>query len=600
MAAPLETPPVDNGISELELREFIRRTGHLEHGCLEWVLIDPRSREVRGIGFFDDIDLLIMAAQTYADNYALQLCRNPRPSSLLGTPGARNQFNRSLHRPTPLENLDTLTTTVLHFRAKGKQTPDQVGALAAGLVGRLGIAEYSAESGGNVVQIRILFQPSPLRRFGGPEEARTLFARLEDHIRDSMTVDEKSEIELVPASGPDTFDSALGVPQLHPQQGLLPGRLIYAPSEQPDPVLDQLLLDLHSGKNMRSQAAAATNNANAPRTDGLITDWDEHDRYDDNSFSGENGILPKGAKLKIESEEGKQAKGQLENLEALSKDSYLGRIHAAWRAPTANKSLNTLTGGGSRPGELWLVEGDSYRAVQDWLCSGIESLLKKSDALVFWTSTRLPPGAFLTRGVERLTGHPVEDTEGLADRATALATHAQYKAQFKRAPVLFPQAPTDTAATICQQIQAFRHSDEALQHMNCLVILDGFDDLTPDNVSLHQALRAARSLAQQSAATIWLGSSRRGLVPPGLVDVHMDLMVGESTLRSWYESLPDTEPDKATTAAILPRLYPESAQGRLPCVVRSRSVHADWISHGYHLYYPGSGRFQSIVPKKET
>ena len=69
MAAPLETPPVDNGISELELREFIRRTGHLEHGCLEWVLIDPRSREVRGIGFFDDIDLLIMAAQTYADNF---------------------------------------------------------------------------------------------------------------------------------------------------------------------------------------------------------------------------------------------------------------------------------------------------------------------------------------------------------------------------------------------------------------------------------------------------------------------------------------------------------------------------------------------------
>jgi len=591
---------VDNGISELELREFVRRTGHLDHGCMEWVLVDPRSREVRGVGFFDDIDLLLMAAQTYADNFALQLCRNPRPAVLLGTQGARNQFNRSLHRPTSLENLDTLTTTVLHFRAKGKLTLDQVGAMAAGLVGRLGIAEYSAESGGNVVQIRILFQPSPLRRFGGPEDARTLFARLEDHIRDSMTPEEKSEIDLVPASSPDTFDSALGVPQLHPQQGLVPSRLIYAPSEHPDPVLDQLLMDLHSGKNLRTQMASAANTGAAVRTDGLITDWDEHDRYDDNSFSGESGILPKGAKLKIESEEGKQAKGQLENLESLSKDAYLGRIRAAWRAPTTNKSLNTLTGGGSRPGELWLVEGDSYRAVQDWLASGLESLLKKSDALVFWTSTRLPPGAFLARGVERLTGHLLEDTEGLSDPAAALATHTQYKAQFKRAPVLFPQAPGDTAATICHQIQAFRHSDEALAHMNCLVILDGFDDLAADPTSLHAALRAARSLAQGSAVTIWLGSARRGLVPPGMVDVHIDLMVGESTLRPWFDALPDTEADKATTAAVLPRLYPEAAQGRQPCVIRARSVHSDWVSHGYHLYYPGSGRFQSIVPKKET
>ena len=591
---------VDIGISEVELREFVRRLGHLDHGCSEWLLVDPRTRDVKGVGFFDDLDLLIMAAQTYCGSYALQVCRNPRPLSLMATPGARNQFNRALNRQTSLEHLETISSTVLVFRTKGKQNLDQTGAIAAGIVGRLGISEYSAETAGNLVQIRILFNPSPLRRFGGPDETRNLFARLEDHIRDSMTQEEKSDIELVPASGPDSFDSALGVPQAHTQQGLVPGRLIYAPSDKPDPALDQLLGDLHSGKNMRSAIATATTTATITRTEGLITDWEDQDpKYDDHGFNEGGGILPKGAKLKIESEEGKQAKGQLETLESLSRDAFLGRIKASWRAPTATKALNTMTGGGSRPGEIWLIEGNSYRAVQDWLCAGMESLLKKSEVLVFWTSTRLTPGAFLARGVERITGVPVEDVEGFTDAITALSTHAQYKAQFKRPPVLFPHGPQDTAATIFHQIQAFRHSDEALQHMPCLVILDGFDDLAPDLPTLHAALRAARHMAQESSSTIWIGAVGDTGVEPGMVDVHMKLVLGEPALRTWLDNTPEWESDRNTSTAVLPRLYPEAAQGRLPCVVRSLSTHGGWSNHAYHLYFPSSGRFQNIVPKKE-
>lgn len=591
---------MDIGISEAELRAFIQRLGHKEHGCSEWVLVDPRSRDIRGAGFFDDPDLLAMAAQTYSGSYSLQVCRNPRPIELLASPGARNQFNRSLVRPTPLEQLSTLTTTVFLFRAKGKQTLDQLGAMAAGLVGRMGIAEYTAETSGPNVQIRALFTPSPLRRFGGPEDARTLFARLEDHLRESMTQEEKSEMELLPASGPDGFDAALGVPQIHPQQGLVPGRLVYAPSDKPDPVLDQLLADLHAGKNLRSPAAhAPTSSAVVSRTEGLLTDWDDNDKYDDRGFAEGGGILPKGASIKIESEEGKQAKGQLENLESLSKEAYLGRVRAAWRAPTATKTLNARAGGGSRPGELWLVEGNSYRAVQDWLCAGMESLLKKSEILVFWTSTRMTPGAFLARGVERITGQPIEDVETLADPSAALAAHAQYKGQFKRPPVLFPHSPRDTAAEILEQIQAFRHSDEALQHMPCLVILDGFDDLAPDSVTRHAALRAARHLAQESSSTIWLGAASGSDVEDGLVDVRLKLVVGEQPLRRWLENVPAWHPDRPTTNVVLQRLFPEAAQGRLPCVVDAVSPHSGWDLHAYHLYHPASGRFQNIVPKKE-
>lgn|GEM_PF-1192547 len=591
---------MDIGISEPELRAFLQRIGHLDHGCAEWVLVDPRTHDIKGAGFFDDLDLLCMAAQTYAGSYSLQVCRNPRPAELMTTPGARNQFNRSLTRPTPIEHLSTLTTTVFLFRARGKQNLDQLGAMAAGLVGRLGIAEYSAETSGNGIQIRVMFTPSPLRRFGGPEDARTLFARMEDFLRDSMTSEEKADMELLPASGPDGFDAALGVPQIHPQQGLVQGRLVYAPSDKPDPALDQLLADLHAGKNLRAPVVSSSASAVVSRTEGLLTDWDDNDKYEDHGFTEGVGILPKGASLKIESEEGKQAKGQLENLESLSKDSYLGRVRAAWRAPTASKALNARSGGGSRPGELWLIEGNSYRAVQDWLCAGMESILKKNEVLVFWTSTRLTPGAFLARGVERITGTAIEDVEGFSDPAAALAAHTQYKSQFKRAPVLFPHTPRDTAAEIFEQIQAFRHSDEALQHMPCLTILDGFDDIACDPAAMHAALRAARHMAQESSTTIWLGSVGDKTVTDSMVDVHMNLVVGESALRPWLENVPDSHPDRSTSAVVLPRLFPEAAQGRLPCVLEARSPHFGWDLHGYQLYHPSSGRFQNIVPKKEA
>lgn len=589
---------MDIGISEPELRSFLQRLGHLDHGCSEWVLVDPRTRDIKGAGFFDDPDLLCMAAQTYGGSYSLQVCRNPRPADLMTTPGARNQFNRALNRPTPLEQLSTLTTTVFLFRSKGKQTIDQLGAMAAGLVGRLGISEYSAETSGAGVQIRVLFNPSPLRRFAGPEEARTLFARLEDHLRDGMTPEEKSEMELLPASGPDGFDAALGVPQVNPQKGLVPGRLIYAPSDRPDPALEQLLADLHAGKSLRTLPTHASA-AVIARTDGLLTDWDDNDKYDDHGFAEGGGILPKGASLKIESEEGKQAKGQLENLENLSKESYMGRIRAAWRAPTTTKVVNSRAGGGSRPGEIWLIEGNSYRAVQDWLCAGMESVLKKTEVLVFWTSTRMTPGAFLSRGVERITGQALEDVESLTDPAAAIAAHTQYKSQFKRPPVLFPHSPRDSAADIFSQIQAFRHSDEALQHMPCLVILDGFDDLAPDSASLRSALRAARHLAQESSSTIWLGASGENVIDSSMVDVHLKLILGELPVRQWLETVPASHPDASTSQIVLQRLVPEAAQGRLPCMIEADCPHAGWNLHGYHLYHPASGRFQNIVPKKE-
>jgi len=166
--------------------------------------------------------------------------------------------------------------------------------------------------------------------------------------------------------------------------------------------------------------------------------------------------------------------------------------------------------------------------------------------------------------------------------------------------VLFPHDPEDTAAHIFRQIQAFRHSDEALQHMPCLVILDGFDDLAADPVSLRAALRAARHMAQSSSTTIWLGAVGDSGATPDMVDVHMKLIVGEPAVRSWIDQVPEWETDRVVSAAVLPRLYPEAAQGRLPCVLRSISPHGGWCSHAYHLYYPTSGRFQNIVPKKES
>ena len=204
---------MEQSIAESELRSFFQRLGHLEKGCSEWVLMDPRTRDVRGTGFFTDPDLLVMAMNAYAGNYVIQVCRNTRPLSFQTQSGGNNQFDRSRTKVVPLEQIVVLDTTVLHWRSKGRSTQDQVASIAANLMARVGINEYSVESSGSLVAVRLRFEPSPLRRFGSIEDCRGLFARLEDHFRDKLSSEEKADVELVPNSSPDLHDSAVGVLQ---------------------------------------------------------------------------------------------------------------------------------------------------------------------------------------------------------------------------------------------------------------------------------------------------------------------------------------------------------------------------------------------------
>lgn len=587
---------MEQAISESDLKSFFERLGHLEVGCSEWLLIDPRSRDIRGSGFFNDIDLFCMSAQNYAGTYNLQVCRNPRPRSLLNQPGGNNQFNRGATRSTPLEMIETLNSTVLLWRAKGRTTLEQLGAIAAGVMSRQGINEYSVETSGSFVAVRIRYQPSPVRRFGTLDDVRTVFARLEEHFRESLTSEEKGDVELVPNSSPELHDSAVGVPQFL-ASGWEMGRWLYAPADRPDPALDQMLTDLGQGRNLKALNANHTTSMMTVRTDGLLSDWTgEGPVYGEEAFIDGGGILPKGAKLKIESEEGKQAKGQIENLESLAREAFLGRARTMWRAPVATKPVSQRANGGTRPGEVWLVESNSYRAVQDWLLSGIENILKAEDVLVFWDSSRLTPGAFYARGIERLGGKALEDMEGMSDPSVALQAQAQYRQQFKRAPMLFPYDPSETLGERLKQQYAFRHSDEALSGLPGLCVIDGFDDFAHEP----GALRAARNMAQDAYSAVWLGAVGKSIVSPALVDVHLSLVIGEGAIREWLES-PEVanDADLLLSKQVLPRLYPEVAQGRLPCAVRAVHAHEGWVMHAYHLYYPGTGRFQNIVPKRE-
>ncbi len=587
---------MEHAIADSDLKGFFERLGHLEHGCSEWLLVDPRSREIRGAGFFNDLDLFSMAAQSYAGTYNLQVCRNPRPRSLLNQAGGNNQFNRSATRSTTLDQLETLTSTVLLWRGKGKTTLEQVGAYAAGLMSRQGINEYSVETSGSFVVVRIRFQPSPMRRFGSIDVVRTILARLEDHFRDSLTNEEKGDVEIVPNSSPELHDSAVGVPQFLPS-GWVMGRWLYAPADTVDPVLDQMLSDLIVGRNPKSTTTsiAPSTTAISVRTDGLLNDWTEDVFTNDEAFVEGGGILPKGAKLKIESEEGKQAKSQIENLESLARDAFLGRAKTTWRSPVATKPVNPRTLGGTRPGEVWLVEGNSYKAVQDWLLSGIENLLKADDALVFWTSSRLTPGAFHARGIERMAGKLLEDIEGISDPQVALRAQTQYRQQFKRMPILFPHNPTESVSNLLSQLRAFRHSDEALTGLSALSVVDGFDDFLTDP----GALRSARHMAQDGYSAVWLGAVGPTKIDPASVDLHLSLVLGEEAIRAWLDSpLVQYDLDLPLSRQVLPRLYPEIAQGRQACAVRVVNVHEGWTLHCYHLYYPGTGRFQNIVPKK--
>jgi hypothetical protein len=584
---------VEQSIAEPELRSFFQRLGHSEQGCSEWVLVDTRSREIRGTGFFTDPDLLISALNAYAGNYNIQVCRNPRPRSLQAQSGGNNQFDRSRTRVASLEQLEILDSTVVLWRSKGRSTQDQVGAIAANLMARVGINEYSVETAGSLVAVRIRFQPSPARRFGTIEDCRTVFARLEEHFREKLSAEEKADVEIVPNSSPDLHDSAVGVPQPI-QNGWSMGRWLYAPADSPDPTLDRMLTDLSVGKSL-TLAAGHTTTMFTVRSEGLMADWSADEKYGEETFTEGGGILPKGATLKIESEEGKQAKSQIENLETLSREAYLRRTRAIWRAPVATKPLNVRTGGGARPGEVWAVEGNSFKAVQDWMLAGIENILKSRDALVFWTSTRLQPGAFQARGVERMGGKPIEDMEGISDPAVAILAQQQYRAQFKRMPMLFPHDPADGLGQILSQTRAFRHSDDALAHLPGLAAIDGFDDFADEP----GALRQARHFAQDAHCAVWIGSTDRP-VPAHMVDMHISLHLGEEAVRKWMDDpLVASDPDLALTRQVVPRLFGELAQGRIPCVVRAFQAHESWNMHAYHLYHPGTGRFQNIVPKRE-
>lgn len=588
---------MEQAISESDLKSFFERLGHSEVGCSEWLLIDPRSRDIRGSGFFNDVDLFSMAAQSYAGTYNLQVCRNPRPRSLLNQPGGNNQFNRGSTRSTPLEMIETLNTTVLLWRSKGKTTQQQLGALAAGLMSRQGINEYSVETSGSFVAVRIRYQASPVRRFGTLDDVRTVFARLEEHFRESLTTEEKADVELIPNSSPELHDSAVGVPQFL-LSGWEMGRWLYTPADRADPVLDQMLTDLVQGRNLKSSPASPTNSMLTVRTDGLMNDWTgEVPTYDEEAFIEGEGILPKGAKIKIESEEGKQAKGQIENLESLAREAFLGRAKTVWRAPVATKPLTQRTNGGTRPGEIWLVEANSYRALQDWQLSGIENILKAEDALVFWESARLTPGAFHSRGVERLGGKLLEDLDGIADPVVALQIQSQYRQQFKRAPMLFTHDPSEPLHDRLMQLRGFRHSDDALSGLPCLCVIDGFDEF----LSEPTAMRAVRHMAQDAYSAVWLGAVGQTGISPAMVDLHISLVIGEPAIRSWLES-PEVANDADLTLSrqVLSRLYPEIAQGRLPCALRIVNAHEGWVMHAYHLYYPGTGRFQNIVPKREA
>ena len=584
---------MEQSIAEVELRSFFQRLGHAEHGCSEWVLVDPRSREIRGTGFFTDPDLLISALNAYAGNYNVQVCRNPRPQSWQVQSGGNNQFDRARTRVVPLDQLENLDSTVVLWRSKGRATQDQVGAIAANLMARVGINEYSVETAGSLVAVRIRFLLSPARRFGTIEDCRTVFARLEEHFREKLSLEEKADVEIVPNSSPDLHDSVVGI--LQPvQSGWAMGRWLYAPADNPDPTLDRILTDLATGKSLSVPTGHSTAILSV-RTEGLMAEWSADDKLGEETFTEGGGILPKGATLKIESEEGKQAKSQIENLETLSREAYLRRTRAVWRAPTATKPFNQRTGGGTRPGEVWAVEGNSYKAVQDWLLSGIENILKAQDALVFWTSTRLQPGAFQARGVERLGGKPLEDIEGIDDPAIASQAQQQYRAQFKRMPMLFPHDGADGIGQILLQTTAFRHSDDALAHLPGLAAVDGYDDFAHEP----GALRQIHHFAQEAHCAVWVGSAKR-CIPPERVDLHISLYLGEEAIKEWLDD-PATahDPDLNLSRQVVPRLYGEVTQGRIPCVVRAFQPHEAWTMHAYHLYYPGTGRFQNIVPKRE-
>jgi hypothetical protein len=437
-----------------------------------------------------------------------------------------------------------------------------------------------------------------LRKFGSPEAARILFGKFEDTCRDAMNSEEKDHFEILPRSGPELFDPPIGISQISGNVQL-PGRRLYAPAEMPDAALEQMLSDLHAGKPLAHQAkTSGTATIGMPRLDGLVTEWEDHTRFGEESFEEGTGILPKGAPLKIETDEGKQAKGQIEALETLARDSYQRRVRHLWHLPWTSKSLSAKLGGGSRPGEISLITSTSYKLVQDYLAISLENLLRQAEILGFFASTRLGPGDFWARAIERHTAKPIEEIEGISSPANALSAQAQLRSQFKRAPLVSLVSAEQTIDGLTKEIRDLRESDEALAALPGLLVLDGFDDFSQGSAST-TALRELRALARDSHLAIWLGCAGNCDVDPSLVDLHARMVTGEEPLLRWVNSLPDFDPEKALAQQVLPRLLPEINNGRQASILQATAPAAGWSMVAWQLYYPQTGRFQNIAPRKE-
>jgi hypothetical protein len=588
-----------DSINEEDLRDFVRRLGHEQAGgCSEWVLVDPRSQEVRATGIFTDVDMLIMALPMYVEMYNIQVCRNPRPLSVLMGGAPRNQFNRTVQKVTALEQIEMLTQVVLTLKPKNKNTPETIAAAACNLMVRLGFGKYSVEQAGPYLYMRMPLSPTPLRKFGSPESARILFGKFEDTFRDAMTADEKDHFEILPRSGPELFDPPIGISQISGNLQL-PGRRLYAPAEAPDPALEQMLTDLQAGKPLAHQAkAAASASIGMPRLEGLVTEWEDHTNFSEERFEEGTGILPKGAQLKIESDEGKLAKGQIEAFETVARDSYQRRVKHLWHLPWTSKSLSAKLGGGSRPGEVSLITGTSYKLVQDYLAMSLENLLRQAEILGFFASTRLGPGDFWARTLERHTAKVIEEIEGISQPGNAASALTQLRSQFKRAPLVTLVSTEQTLAGLAKEVRSLRESDEALAALPGLLVLDGFDDFSHGSASA-TALRELRALSRDSHMAIWLGCAGDAAIDASLVDLHARMVTGEEPLVKWVNSLPDFDPEKSLAQQVLPRLLPEIANGRQASILHATAPAAGWSMVAWQLYYPQTGRFQNIAPRKE-
>jgi hypothetical protein len=584
-------------LNEDELRDFAQRLGHQQAGgCSEWVLLDPRNQEIRATGLFTDVDLLLATLPMYAEMYNVQVCRNPRPLAALLAFGAPNQFNRSNQRIVPLEQLEMLTQTVLTLLPRGSNAPEAIAEAACGLMVRMGIGKYSVEQGGPVLCMRIPMEPTPLRSYGSSESVRALFAKLEDAFRSAMRIEERELFEIAVHSSPELYDPPVGLPQIVGNLQL-PGRRLYAPADAADPVLPQLLADLQGGKALSQAAQAAAPTTGLPQLEGLVTDWEDEENLGSEAFVEGNGILPKGAPLRIESEEGKQAKGQLEALENTAREGFLRRLRHRWQLPWPSKTLTQALRGGSRPGEVALLTSSSHRILQDYLGMALENALKQAEVLGFFASTRMSAGDFWVRSLERHTGKPLTELEGMSDAAAAAAAQAQVRSLFPRPAVMLSLSPDETLEGLSRQIRELRESDEALSKLPGILVLDGFDDFCCAGAC--QALRRMRHLAMESHLSVWLSASDASPLAHSALDLRARLVTGTAELQEWCNALSDADPEKDLARQVLPHLLASPGDERQPSVLQASLPAFGVTKLAWQLWYPLCGRFQNLAPRKD-